>query len=72
MKYSASRDQHKEDAIEIVLYTTFACHVTSFDMLFILRPFDIAEWHTPLSNKLLVELPWEDEMAEKTKRLYGM
>jgi len=41
-------------------------------MVFILRPFDSAELHRPLSDELLVELAWEDEMAEKTKHLYGM
>ena len=46
--------------------------VTSLDMVFILRPFDIAELRTPLSNEVLVELAWEEEMACNTKRLYDM
>ena len=46
--------------------------VPSLDMVLILRPFDSAELRRPLSNELLAELAWEDEMAEKTKRLYGM
>jgi len=41
-------------------------------MVFILRPFDPAESRRPLSEELLAELAWEEEMAEKTKRLYGM
>ena len=46
--------------------------VPSLDMVFILRPFDAAELRRPLSDELLAELAWEEEMAEKTKRLYGM
>ena len=46
--------------------------VPSLDMVFILRPFDPAELRRPLSDELLAELAWEEEMAEKTKRLYGM
>ena len=46
--------------------------VPSLDMVFILRPFDLAELRRPLSDELLAELAWEEEMAEKTKRLYGM
>src|SRR5436190_15684366 len=46
--------------------------VPSLDMVFILRPFDAAELLKPLSDELLVELACEEEMAEKTKRLYGM
>ena len=46
--------------------------VPSLGMVFILRPFDSAELRRPLSDDLLAELAWEDEMAEKTKRLYGM
>ena len=46
--------------------------VTSLDMVFILRPFDIAELRAPLSDELLAELAWEEEMAENTKRLYDM
>jgi len=41
-------------------------------MVFILRPFDPAELRRPLSDELLAELAWEEEMAEKTKRLYDM
>jgi len=41
-------------------------------MVFILRPFDAAELRRPLSDELLAELACEEEMAEKTKRLYGM
>ena len=41
-------------------------------MVFILRPFDPAELHRPLSDELFTELAWEEEMAEKTKWLYGM
>ena len=41
-------------------------------MVFILRPFDIAELRTPLSDKLLAELAWEEEMACDTNRLYDM
>jgi hypothetical protein len=41
-------------------------------MLFILRPFDIAELRTPLSDELLAELAWEEEMVCNTKRLYDM
>ena len=46
--------------------------VTSLDMAFILRPFDINELRAPLSDALLAELAWEEEMARKTKHLYGM
>ena len=46
--------------------------VTSLDMVFILRPFDIAELRAPLSDELLAELAWEEEMACNTKRLYDM
>ena len=46
--------------------------VPSLGMVFILMPFDSAELRSPLSDELLAELAWEDEMAEKTKRLYGM
>src|SRR2546423_7566261 len=46
--------------------------VPSLDMVFILRPFDPAELRRPLSDKLLAELAWEEEMAKKMKRLYGM
>ena len=46
--------------------------VTSLAMLFILRPFDIAELRTPLSDELLAELAWEEEMACDTQRLYDM
>jgi len=46
--------------------------VPSLDMVYILRPFDRAELRRPLSYELLAELAWEEEMAEKTKRLYGM
>jgi hypothetical protein len=41
-------------------------------MVFILRPFDPAGLRRPLSDELLAELAWEEEMAEKTKRLYAM
>ena len=46
--------------------------VPTLGMVFILRPFDSAELRRPLSDELLAELAWEDEMAEKTKRLYDM
>ena len=46
--------------------------VTSLDMVFILRPFDIAELRTPLSEELLMELAWEKEIACNTKRLYNI
>jgi hypothetical protein len=46
--------------------------VTSLDMVFILKPFDITELHAPLSDELLAELAWEEEMASNTKRLYDM
>ena len=47
--------------------------VTSIDMVFILRPFDIAELRAFLSDELLAELAWErKEMACNTKRLYNM
>jgi hypothetical protein len=47
--------------------------VPSLDMVFILRPFDAAELRRPLCDELLVKRTWEEEeMAEKTKRLYGM
>ena len=38
----------------------------------ILLPQDITELRRPLSDELLAELAWEDEMAEKIKRLYGV
>jgi len=41
-------------------------------MVFILRPFDISELCAPLSEELLAELAWEEEMARNTKRLYDM
>ena len=41
-------------------------------MLFILRPFDIAELRTPLFDELLAELAWEEEMVCNTNRLYDM
>ena len=47
-------------------------HVTSLDMVFILRPFDITELRVPLSDEVLVELAWEEEMASNTKHLYNM
>ena len=46
--------------------------VSSLDMAFILRPFDHAELRTPLSNELLTELAWEEEMAKNTTRLYNI
>lgn len=46
--------------------------VTSLDMVFILRPFDIVELRAPLSDELLMELAWEEEMACNTKHLYDM
>lgn len=46
--------------------------VTSLDMVFILRPFDSKELRSPLSDELLAELAWQEEMANKTKHLYGM
>ena len=41
-------------------------------MVFILRPFDIAELCAPLADELLAELAWEEEMACNTKSLYDM
>jgi hypothetical protein len=38
----------------------------------ILRPFDIAEPRAPLSDELLAELAWAEEIARKTNRLYGI
>jgi hypothetical protein len=54
-------------------YVQFS-RVPSLDTVFILRPFDSMELRRPLSDELLAdsELAWEDEMAEKIKRLYGM
>jgi len=46
--------------------------VTSLDMVFILRPFDIVELCVPLPDELLGELAWEEEMASNTKCLYDM
>ena len=46
--------------------------VTSLDMVFILRPFDITALRASLSDELLAELAWEEEMACNTKRLYNM
>jgi hypothetical protein len=39
---------------------------------FSLTIFDSAELRRHLSDEILAELSWEDEMAEKTKRLYRM
>ena len=36
---------------------------------YVILPQDIMELRRPLSDELLAELAWEDEMAEKTKRL---
>ena len=46
--------------------------VPLLDMVFILRPFDAAELRAPLSDDLLTELAWEEEMASNTKFLYDM
>lgn len=46
--------------------------VSSLDMTFILTSFDVTELCGPLSDELLAELVWEEEMARKTKRLYDM
>ena len=70
VQHSTSEDQHK-DHRRPHRHVQLAW-VPSLDMVFILRPFGSAELRRPLSDKLLAELAWEDEMAEKTKRLYGM
>jgi hypothetical protein len=46
--------------------------VPSLDTVFILRPFDTTELRAPLSDELLAELGWEEEMAARTKHLYDM
>ena len=64
------RSAQGEGAIDIAL-VQFS-RVASLGMLFILRPFDIAELRTPLSDELLADLAWEEEMACSTKRQYDM
>jgi len=64
------RPAQGEGAIDIAL-VQFS-RVASLGMLFILRPFDIAELRTLLSDELLAELAWEEEMACSTKRQYDM
>jgi hypothetical protein len=46
--------------------------VASLDIVFILRPFDIAELRAPLSDKLYSELAWEAEITCYSKCLYDM
>ena len=43
----------------------------SLQRVSIMRPFDPAELSVPLSKELIAELEWEEQMAEKTDKLYS-
>jgi len=43
----------------------------SLQQISIMRPFDPAELSVPLSKELIAELEWEEQMAEKTDKLYS-
>ena len=43
----------------------------SLQQISIMRPFDPAELSIPLSKELIAELKWEEQMAEKTDKLYS-
>ena len=69
--YLTSSDRHGGKSPSTSPYVQLS-GVTSLGKLFILRPFDIAELRTLLSDELLAELAWEEEMACSTKRQYDM
>ena len=71
MQYPTSSNRHGGKSPSTSPYVQLSC-VTSLATLFILRPFDIAELRTPLSDELLPELAWKEEMVCNTKRLYDM
>ena len=70
VEYPTSRDRHGGTRHRHRPTSNFrmSLHLTCYSFL----DLDIAELRTPLSDELLAELAWEEEMVCNTKRLYDM